>query len=270
MDLNDILKDVITVAKQAGGKIMKYYQEDYTIKDKSAENEEYNPVTIADLESNKIIIKGLEKYGYGILSEESIDNEERLNKERVWIIDPMDGTSDFIDKTGEFVVMIGLVENNKVILGVVYNPPKDIVYYATINQGAFFIEENSAPEKLVVSNINNLLEVRMLTSRFHLSENVVKLFKDLHLKERIKCGSAGLKISLIAEARAECNINTSNKTKEWDVCAADIILSEAGGKLTDIRGEVFTYNKQDPTNYFGYIASNGIIHQEIVKSLKIV
>lgn len=270
MQLNNILEHTIKTAKAAGEIIMKYYNKDYDVKDKSAGQpgeKEFNPVTIADLESNKIIIADLEIFGYEVLSEEKEDSDKRLDKDRVWIIDPLDGTSDFIDKTGEFSVMIGLVENGLPILGVVYNPPTDTVYYATHGEGAFSQTGDLKPQKLSVSICRDNGDVRMLVSRFHLGDREIKLFDALKFREKATCGSAGLKIARIAAGEAELNMNTSGKTKEWDICAADIILREAGGKLTDMNGDTFVYNKPDVSNRFGYVASNKIIHGRIMEEL---
>ena len=116
--LKKILENVKRIAKQAGDAIMFYYGKDLPVEYKAQDS----PLTKADIESNKIIVQELEKYDYGILSEELADDKSRINKERVWIVDPMDGTSDFVKHTNEFAVMIGLVENGKPIFGVVYMP----------------------------------------------------------------------------------------------------------------------------------------------------
>ena len=206
------------------------------------------------------------------MSEEKIDNKDRLKSERVWIIDPMDGTKDFIHKTGDFSVMIGLVEKidnvYRPILGVVYVPVRETCYYASLGGGAFRKEKDKDEEKIKVSESDNIKESRIIGSRFHKNELEDNLFNDLSLKERIPCGSVGVKIDKIAEGSAEFNINPSDHTSEWDVCAADIILSEAGGILTNIKGNLFNYNKEDIKNRFGYFASNGKNHDKFLKQIE--
>jgi 3'(2'), 5'-bisphosphate nucleotidase len=206
------------------------------------------------------------------LSEEEADNKERLDSKRVWIIDPMDGTKDFIHKTGDFSVMIGLVEKMgdiyRPILGVVYVPVTQTHYYASLGGRAFRKEKDKAEECIKVSQIDDFKESKMISSRFHKSELEDSLFNDLLLKERIPCGSVGVKINKIAEGGAEFNMNPSDRTWEWDVCAPDIIISEAGGVLRDIKGTEFNYNKENPRNSFGYFASNGKNHNKFLKQME--
>ena len=259
----EILNKTISIIKKAGKTVLNYYNKDYKIKNKALDS----PVTIADLESEKIILSGLKEFGYGILSEESDDDKERLKMKRAWIVDPLDGTKDFINKTGEFTIMIGLVENKKPILGLVYKPVDDILYYAIKGEGAHRVK-NKKSKKLKVSKRKSFNEIKMITSRFHLSPDIKKIANDLGIKHSVSCGSAGLKIGYIAEQKADLNINTSSHTYEWDLCAADIVLSEAGGKLTDIKGNKFIYNKDNPRNEHGYVASNRIIHQKIIERIK--
>lgn len=262
-NLEEILEDVKGIARKAGNVIMSYYGKDFHIEYKAPDS----PLTKADIESNKIIIRELKKYGYGILSEELADDKSRISKKRVWIVDPMDGTSDFVERTDEFTVMIGLAENGKPILGVVYMPVSDIFYYAIKSKGAYMEKKGVFPKKLAVSKISDFFDMAMLTSRFHLTEDIQKIAGRLGVKNALPCGSAGLKISYIAEKKGEISVNTSCHTWEWDICATDIILSEAGGKLTDTRGYDFIYNKNNPRNENGYVASNGILHKEILQNL---
>jgi len=263
-DLEPILEDVIAVIKEAGRTVLSFYNSgDYEVKYKSA----HNPVTRADLESNRIILAGLEKYGYGLLSEETADDGSRLKKSRVWIVDPLDGTRDFIEKTGEFTVMIGLVENGKPVLGVVYRPAGSVLYYATKHGGAFRRTGEGGAVRLKVSTKTDLSKFAMLSSRFHRSKAEIKFAARFGIKDFIDRGSS-LKICQIAAGEGELNFNPSDKTFEWDICAADIILSEAGGRLTDANGQEFSYNKKDPGNKSGYAASNGVKHDFIISSLK--
>jgi len=266
---DEILLNTINLIKKAGQAILLYYNKKLEITSKGNNS----PVTGADIASNKIICEELKKFEYGILSEEETDNGERLKKDRAWIIDPLDGTKDFIEKTGEFTIMIGLVEKlkncdfYKPILGVVYKPIEDIVYYAQKGEGAYKTESGKA-KRLKVSERKSPEELKMITSRFHLSPDIKKIANDLGIRYSVPCGSAGLKLGYIAEQKADLNINTSDKTYEWDICAADIILNEAGGKLTDMKGKEFIYNKDNPRNEHGYVASNGIIHKKIIERIK--
>ena len=260
-DLNKILPDVINVAKNAGAAIMSFYDKEYGIKDKGKDD----PVTEADIESNKIILDGLKKYGYGILSEETDDDLSRLKEKRVWIIDPLDGTKDFIGKTGDFTVMVGLAEERKTILGVVYKPIDDILYYAIKNGGAYRSIRGLEPERIHVNKEVKGKNMRMLVSRSHSTDLDARVAGHFGIKKLVLCGSIGLKGALIASGEAELNINPSERPGEYDICAADIILHEAGGKLTNMKGDRHVYNKQNPIVKNGYVASNGAVHGEIIK-----
>ena len=259
----EILADVIKIVKKAGKTVLSFYDTDYAIKDKGKEN----PVTQADLESEHIILRGLSGYGYGVLSEETSDDKKRVNMERAWVIDPMDGTKDFIDKTGEFTIMVGLVEKGEPILGVIYQPVEHIVYYAWKNNGAYKKFKKDKPLKLKVSKEKDYGSVTMFSSRFHRSKEEDKLAKKLGIGKITTCGSS-LKVCRIAEGIGDLNFNPSNKTWEYDICASDIILREAGGVLTDSKGMAYKYNKDNPRNENGYVASNGVMHDEIIKEIK--
>lgn len=263
-NLSQELKIAKELARKAGFAVMEIYRKKIEVKYKAKNN----PVTIADLTANNIIIAGLKKFNYGILSEETADDKLRIKKDKVWIVDPLDGTKDFISKTGEFSIMIGLVQSGKSVLGVVYNPVKDLLYYAARGQGSYKESTDKKIKKLAVSKVGSLKNVKMLVSRHHLGEAEGIVAKKLGMKKMIPCGSAGLKIALIAEGVAELNFNTSQKTWEWDLCAADIILSQAGGRLTDKHGKKILYNKKHPINLDGYVASNGLIHKKIIGELK--
>lgn len=250
------------VAFEAGRAVMFYYNRSYKITNKSPGN----PVTQADIESEKIILKGLQKFNYGVLSEEMIDDKVRLQRKKVWIIDPLDGTKDFINKTSEFTIMIGLAEEGKSVLGVVYQPVKDTVYYAVKGQGSFKRIGKNEPIQLKINQEADFNKIIMFSSRFHKSKIELKIAKKIGIKNIKTCGSS-LKVCLIAAGEGEVNFNPSNKTWEYDVCASDIILSEAGGMLTDMKGKKFIYNKENPRNEFGYVATNGLVHDIIIKEL---
>jgi len=155
----------IKAAQEASNVILDIYQKDYNISTKT----DNSPVTDADLESNKIINKILSNTKYSILSEEDVDDQSRLSKDMIWIVDPLDGTSDFIDKTGEFTVMIALIQNKKPILGVIAWPTEKTLFVAQKNCGAFRYS-NDKWDKISVTKIENLSKCRTIGSRHHLSD----------------------------------------------------------------------------------------------------
>ena len=263
----DELESVKKVIRKAGMTALKFYNTKTLQVDYKEPDIQDSPLTKADLVSEKIILQELKQFDYGILSEETSEENNRLNKELVWIIDPLDGTMDFIQKTDEFTIMIGLAKNGVSILGAVYQPAADTLYFAEQGKGAFKQTGQNKPIKITVSQKDNFSKMTLLASRNHLKEKEVKFAKKVNLKNFVQCGSAGLKICKIAEGIGDIYLNTSNKTSEWDLCAADIILAEAGGKLSDMNGKEIVYNKQNPLNLNGFVASNKILHDQIIKNL---
>lgn len=254
------LEKIIDIVKKAGQAILSFYNKEIKVDYKAPDS----PLTQADVKSNEILINSLKEFGYGILSEESIDDKTRLDQDRVWIIDPMDGTKDFIDKTGEFTIILGLVEKGEPILGMVYKPLGDVLYYAIKGEGAYR-RVGDKEERLRVSDQAELAESKMLSSRFHRSEAEIAL-ADKYEIDINTCGSV-LKTCLIAEGKGDFNFNPSDKTWEWDICGAQLILEEAGGTMTDINGGRIKYNKDNPRNVNGYLATNGILHDKIMKEI---
>jgi 3'(2'), 5'-bisphosphate nucleotidase len=256
------VEDILNIVSDAGKAILDIYGREYNVSKKIDDS----PVTEADLVSNKIIVKGLEKYGWPIISEE-INNKINIKINKFWILDPLDGTADFIQKTGEFSIMLGLVENNKPVLGVVYQPCKDKMYYAELNNGAY-LKEKGEINKLQASKKEDLSECRIVFSRNHLGPRDIELAKLMGIKKIIKSGSNGIKIGLIAENKADIFFNLTDKMGKWDSCAPEIILTEAGGMLSDTLGNEIKYNEYNAKNKQGILASNNIVHNKIIKYLK--
>jgi 3'(2'), 5'-bisphosphate nucleotidase len=259
-----MLQDIITLAHRAGEAVIAVYRKDFQVYEKVDES----PVTDADLKANTIILEGLEKYGYPVISEETKDSEERLKSDKVWIVDPIDGTKDFIDQTGEFCILIGLAEKGRSILGVAYQPTTKKTYFAEKGKGAFVQIADEKPIKLNVTETKDETKANALTSRHHLSERVVQILEKLNVVSYERCGSNGLKIAKIAEGAADLYFTQTDKMGEWDNCATDIILREAGGMVTDIQGKDLQYNKKVPNNLYGVIASNGFLHPLIQSQLQ--
>jgi len=252
----------IKAAQEASNVILDIYQKDYNTFTKTDDS----PVTDADLKSNKKINEILSDTKHSILSEEDVDDQSRLSKDMIWIVDPLDGTSDFIDKTGEFTVMIALIQNKKPILGVIAWPTEKILFVAQKNCGAFRYS-NDKWDKISVTKIENLSECRTIGSRHHLSDKEKKFIKKLGIKDFTSIGSS-LKVGKISSGEAEAYITTTNKMKEWDTAASYCIITEAGGKMTDMSGNQITYNNKNVYHQNGILVTNGLIHDKIVKEFK--
>lgn len=240
-----MINEVIRIAEKASSQLLKIYDSgDFFIENKS----DNSPLTIADLVSNEIIINELKNSSsYPIITEETpISFEQRKNWSKFWLIDPLDGTKDFISKNGQFTINIALIENFKPILGVVFIPVTKDVYHAEFKKGAFKngkkIYNSSRRKKLIATE-----------SKFHSTQSNVEFFKKFKIQNILKYGSS-LKICKLAEGLVDVYPRL-NGTKEWDTAASHIIANEAGCKLIDIvSNEELVYNKKDFKNNF-FIAS---------------
>jgi len=264
------LEIAIALARKAGDAILDFYENGFEVEEKILADNFSEPVTIADRTASRVIVEGLADAfpDDGILSEEEFDNKERLSKTRVWIIDPLDGTFGFVRKNGDFAVQIGLTENGESILGVVFLPVENVLYFAVQNEGAFMVESNETAKPLEVSAETDFTRMILAVSRNHRSPKTNRVLEDFNLKAEIQRGSVGIKVGLIAQKICDLYIHFSPRTKQWDTCAPETILREAGGRLTDLFGEKIVYNTADVQNYNGVLASNGAAHDSAVANLK--
>jgi len=249
----------IQAALEAGKTVMNVYNQEFS----STLKNDNEPLTEADVKSNQTIQKIISDSGHPILSEESLDDKKRLDSRKIWIIDPLDGTSDFIKKTGEFTIMISLVEDHIPILGVIYWPTEKKLYLAQKGQGAFK-SDNGSWSKLSVSNVSELENCRAVGSRYHISEIEQNLIKRLNISQFTSKGSS-LKVADISSGNAELYFTTTNKIKQWDTCASYCLITEAGGKMTDMFGNDLKYNTERLNHENGLLVSNGLIHNHIIK-----
>ena len=245
----------------AGEKIREIYETDFEVKKK----EDNSPITKADLESNKILRATLEKTGIPILSEESDDDKTRLDSEKVWIVDPLDGTQDFVNKTGEFTILVGLVENHIPVMGLVYLPIKKILYLAEREMGAFCYDLQKW-EQISVREVIDLKNCLALVSRHHLSGKEKEILDHLEITNTSTIGST-LKVMEISSGRADIYLTTTNKMSQWDTCASNCIISEAGGRMTDISGNELFYNTEAVKHENGLLVTNGFVHEKAVSKI---
>ena len=245
----------------AGEKIREIYETDFEVKKK----EDDSPITKADLESNKILRATLEKTGIPILSEESDDDKTRLDSEKVWIVDPLDGTQDFVNKTGEFTILVGLVENHIPVMGLVYLPIKKILYLAEREMGAFCYDLQKW-EQISVREVIDLKNCLALVSRHHLSGKEKEILDHLEITNTSTIGST-LKVMEISSGRADIYLTTTNKMSQWDTCASNCIISEAGGRMTDISGNDLFYNTEAVKHENGLLVTNGFVHEKAVSKI---
>ena len=252
----------INAVIDAGKAVMKIYDQEFETKIK-ANNE---PLTQADIESNKIIHKIISNSDHPILSEETEDDKKRLEQDTVWIVDPLDGTSDFINRTDEFTIMIGLVRKQIPVLGVIFCPTQNTLYVAQQNQGAYQLL-GERWSKISASIISDIAECRAVCSRHHLSENERDLLENIHPMKLTQRGSS-LKAIDVASGMAEFYFTSSNKIKQWDTCASYCLIKEAGGNITDVFGNGLKYNTEDVNHKNGIVITNGLIHAQLLSNYK--
>jgi 3'(2'), 5'-bisphosphate nucleotidase len=264
------LETAVLLARDAGKAMMAFYETDLKVNEKFADDSFAEPVTEADFASNKVIIEGLKAAfpGDGILSEETPDTPDRLAKKRVWIIDPLDGTKGFINRDGDFAVQIGLAIDGAPALGVVYLPFEDVLYTAVKNQSAWISIKGGVAKKLQVSEKTDFSQMNMAVSRDHRSPKMGRIFEHLGLKSETRRGSVGLKTGLIAQQICDLYLHLSPRTKFWDTCAPQIILEEAGGKMTDLFGCPIVYDLIEFRNLNGIAATNGSAHGIVIDTLR--
>lgn len=252
----------LKAASKASNAVMQIYSKEFT----SSLKDDDSPITKADLKSNEIIKKILSPSGLPVLSEEDTDTKSRLDHDKIWIIDPLDGTSDFVNRTGEFTIMVGLVEHSRPILGVICRPTTNTLFLAQKGSGAYMLEGN-VWSKLAVSKTSELAKCRAVGSRFHLSEQEKEFFKKLGVLSFESRGSS-LKVAEICMGKAEIYLTTSSKIKQWDTCASYCLVTEAGGRMTDMLGNDVFYNTEKLNHENGLLVTNGLVHEQIIKQYR--
>ena len=258
------LETLIDTVTTAGDKIVEVYKSNFQV----GKKDDNSPITKADLESNRVIKEYLLQTGIPILSEEDTDDKSRVASDKIWIVDPLDGTQDFVNKTGEFTVMVGLIENHVPVMGLVYWPTEKKLYFAEKDLGAFCHNSERWTE-ISVRKIEGFEKSLALVSRHHLSNKEKRMLDHLKIKNTASIGSC-LKVMEIASGNADIYLTSTNKMKQWDTAASHCIISEAGGKMTDISGNDLVYNTESVNHENGLLVTNGLIHQEIVSRISML
>ena len=275
------LEEIVAIARSVGWGaadiLRSYYRGNSNNGNLEIQDKKDGPVTAADVAANHYILEtlqaslGTEDFGY--LSEEtyqSLSDEARESLRHhswVWIIDPVDGTRDFINKTGEYAVHIALVHEGRPVLAVVGWPEAKKLYYATLGGGTFVETREGITTRVRVSKRDAIAELSLVASRTHRNERFNQLLRQLPFKEKHYVGSVGCKIATIIEQQADVYISLSGKSapKDWDIAAPELILSEAGGKFSHFDGTPLMYNQGDVNQWGGLMASNGHCHNALCK-----
>ncbi len=272
--MNKELSVAVQLARQAGQSVMAVYATDFAVASKGKND----PVTEADRQANDLIVKGLhEAFPLDtVVAEESPPSDGIPALGRVWYVDPLDGTKDFIARNGEFSVMIGLAVNGQAQLGVVYRPEGDVLYAGVVGSEAW-MERRGIRSPLVIREQDSGRPLTLTVSRSHRHPMVEKIGLVLGVGNEIPSGSVGLKIGLIARGEADVYLEPGPYTKLWDSCAPEAILRAAGGEFTTILGQPLVYGESLSSralvgnqfaNSHGLLASNGFCHERVVQALR--
>ncbi len=244
---SDLIFSVRAIAKQAGTDMMAVYSSADICVSSKADN---SPLTLADLAAHRVIVAGLSKLTpeIPILSEEAADipYAERSKWTKFWLVDPLDGTKEFINRNGEFTVNIALIENGVPVLGVVYAPVLDVCYYGAHGSGAFKEHGQSAAQPITAKSTLAGETIKVVASRSHFDARTEAFLENLGNYECISMGSS-LKLCLVAEGAAHFYPRLG-LTMEWDIAAAHAVVNAAGGVILNHEGKELRYNKSDSHN----------------------
>ncbi|MBE9207014.1 3'(2'),5'-bisphosphate nucleotidase CysQ [Nostoc sp. LEGE 06077] len=266
-DLAEILAIAREVSWKAADILHSYYHGKFPDTDLQVQYKQNEPVTIADVTVSQYILQrfqaafGDEDFAY--ISEETYQSQlHQRNSQLIWIIDPLDGTRDFIDKTGDYAIHIALIQDHRPILAVVAVPELETIYYATKDNGTFK-ETPKATEPVRLLTAKPIEDLTLVVSRSHRHERLNYLLQNLPCKNQKAVGSVGCKIATILEQKADIYISLSGKSapKDWDIAAPELILTEAGGNFTHFDGSPLQYNTGDINQWGGLLASNSNYHQ---------
>lgn len=241
-------------AVKAGAAIMEIYEGggDFEVEYKADDS----PLTKADKASDAIIVKVLRESfpGYAILSEEEKDNKARLENDLCFVVDPLDGTKEFVKRNGQFTVNIALSCKHRAVMGVIYVPVTGDLYYASEGDGAYFESKGGGAERLHVSTNTDHSKLRAVASGSHCAEEMERLIEKYQIKHILRIGSS-LKGCLVAKGEADVYFR-HNPTMEWDTAAMQCIVEEAGGIFRQMDDTPMRYNREDSLNSKGFYAIN--------------
>ncbi|WP_437677716.1 3'(2'),5'-bisphosphate nucleotidase CysQ family protein [Sorangium sp. So ce131] len=265
------LDEIVRIARAAAAVVMEVYATPFTVELKGPGD----PVTRADREANALICRALEAAfpGDAILAEESVPSGEelaaRFQQERVFFVDPLDGTREFADRNGEFAVMIGLAVRGRAALGVVVMPTTGEALAGRADAGLAFLEARDGSRRpLAVSSVSAPGDATLIVSRSHRPKLVEPLLARLGITKLVPCGSVGVKIARIATGEVDLYVHGGGGAKLWDSCAPEAVLRAAGGRFTDLAGAPIDYAGPGLKLDRGIIATNGALQDAVVAAAR--
>jgi len=262
------LNTVMQIAREAGQIALEYYSGDLTVEWKGTG--QTDPVTAADRKVNQWIVERLSGAfpEDGIVAEESETSAAALGRPRIWYVDPLDGTKEFIAKNGEFSVMIGLAVAGSAQLGVVFAPCTGKLYAGIVGQGAWLVAEDGTRRPLHVSALTQTRDLTLIVSRSHRPAATEQLKQRLGIQSECISGSVGLKCGQIAEQNADLYVHMSDRSSAWDACAPEAVLVAAGGCFRDLAGEPIRYGSADVRMRRGLLACSASAFEAVLPAVR--
>ncbi|MEE3258711.1 MAG: 3'(2'),5'-bisphosphate nucleotidase CysQ [Candidatus Latescibacterota bacterium] len=257
--MNALLEQAIAATRAAGALTLQYFGGVYQVEDKGSGD----PLTTADLAVDAYLKKALLdiRPDCGWLSEETVDDHLRLEREAVWIVDPVDGTREFVEGLPEYVVAVALVEAGAPTLAVICNPAQDQLYAAVKDGGT-----SLNGQRVFCSEVQDLAKATATVSRREIKRGEIDPYRP-HLGEIRPVGSVAYKLALAAAGACDLNFSVQPKN-EWDVCAGDLLVREAGGQMLDRTAKVRSYNQRDPLIAGGLAAGNEQLVAQILHHMQ--
>lgn len=261
------LERLARIARDAGQGILRIYSGHFDVDYKGPGD----PVTDADRQANALICARLaaEYPDAAIVAEESSSESYAgyQQRARVFFVDPLDGTREFVARNGQFVVMIGLLVDDRPTLGVVYAPVSDTLWCGAEGLGAYRVDANGNQQTIHVGEVPEPEDARITVSRSHPSEHLKQVLQGIKPRVVVPMGSAGLKGSHVADNSADAYLALGPAGKHWDACAMDAVVSAAGGRVTDARGEPLDYRSPELELEHGILAANPALHRSLVSRI---
>jgi 3'(2'), 5'-bisphosphate nucleotidase len=261
----DELEVMLRIARDAAVLVARVYATDFAVDYKGPAD----PVTDADRRANALLCARLaQEFGpIPVVAEESEESAFAgwTGAPRVFFVDPLDGTLEFVARNGDFVVMIGVAEKGRPVSGVVVAPAFGTAWVGAIGVGAFEIAASGEKTPIHVSSVDELSAARAVISRSHPSARLQGMIDALGFRQVSSRGSAGLKAAEVAAGRAEVYLQPGHAGKRWDTCAPEAIVAAAGGVCTDASGKLIDYGGPELANAQGFVASNGKLHERVLE-----
>jgi 3'(2'), 5'-bisphosphate nucleotidase len=265
--MTPLVRQLVEIAARAADLVLHSYHTTYELAFKGPND----PVTSADRAANDFICDALSRAfpGWPIVAEESDPKEfaSFRDADSIFFVDPIDGTQEFVDRTDEFVVMIGLVTKRRAVAGVIHSPVSGLCWAGELGAGAYVFEAGATPKLIAPSRVTDLSKSSILVSRADCRDPVPSSLQTLGAAALRSLGSAGLKGAMVAEGRADAYVAPRQAGKRWDACALDALVCAAGGCVTDVAGRPIDYCGPSLANDQGMVVSNGALHSSILERL---